>query len=418
MSLRILTGLLVAAAVIMVPVTNALLLQWWPPPDFAVHLKACSDEANDGPCVPPELFERRFGRALPSPPLAESEDAGVRAAPDAAPRLEVAGEVLAAGKIARGVGSGGVVASFGPGPGPGPFVRTIRFGGPDATPVRRHFLMINLISLALVVGVAVALMSLMLSRPFRALLAAIGDIERGTVPPAWAFTGPVEFRRVGHALEKLGHQLRSNLQERELMLAGLSHDLRSPLARIQAALELRSVDGENWSDTLRDVREIDHIVGQCIDFARDGQDEPVQNASVDSVVTAVLGAEAGTDLRLEPGAPQPLPLRIAALRRALRNLVDNARLHGRAPIVVRTNRSDGDAVICVEDAGNGIAAEAWDRLRRPFARGSSARSPGGCGLGLAIVQRVADMHGGCLRLRPVTDGQPFAIELRLPIKSA
>lgn len=411
MSLRILIGLLVAAAVVMVPATNALLLRWWPPPDFAVHLRPCDTQRpEDGPCVRADVLARRTLR-LPAPaadrrngdPVADAGRQWHGAAPQA----------------------GGLIGPLPPphtmvGSPPGgvePFVRTVRFGGADAGPVRRHFLMINLISLIVVVGAAVVLMSLMLSRPFRALLDAIGDIERGAVPPAWAFSGPVEFQRVGRALERLGRQLRSNVQERELMLAGLSHDLRSPLARIQAALELRAADGEDWSETLNDVREIDHIVGQCIDFARDGQDEPVQQASLDGIVAAALGASAGPDLRLELAVPQPLPVRVCALRRALLNLVDNARVHGQPPIVVRTYVQGGTAVLAVEDGGEGISPEAWDRLRRPFARASSARSPRGCGLGLAIVQRVADMHDGSLQLHPRSAQQRFAIALHLPLAS-
>jgi signal transduction histidine kinase len=399
-SLRVLTGLLVAVAVVLVPLTNALVMQWWPPPDFRVHVRSCSDENGaDVPCGGPESGERRFMRQREAPPGGGPGERNEP--PDLPPPPGLPG-------------FGATVAGFAGGP--GPFVRVVRFGGPDATPLRQHFLIVNLISFVLVVVLAVLAASLLLRRPFRALLAAIGDIERGASPPAWAFSGPAEFRRIGSALEQLGRQLRSNLQERELMLAGLSHDLRSPLARIQAALELRASDGESWSDTLRDVREINHIVGQCIDFARDGQDEPLQNASLDGIAAALLGADAGPDLKLDLAAPQALPLRVAAVRRALRNLVDNAHLHGALPVVVATHIDGAEAVLSVSDAGAGIAPEAWDQLRRPFARGSHARNPAGCGLGLAIVQRVAGMHGGRLCLRPAAGGRPFAIELRLPLR--
>ena len=114
---------------------------------------------------------------------------------------------------------------------------------------------------------------------------------------------------------------------------------------------------------------------------------------------------------------QALPLRVAALRRALRNLVDNARLYGAPPVVVATRIDGVEAVLSVADAGVGIAPEAWEQLRRPFARGSHARNPGGCGLGLAIVQRVAHMHGGRLCLQPASAGRPFAIELCLPLRA-
>lgn len=391
MSLRLLMGLLIAAAVALVPVANVLVLRWLPPPDLSLDLQPCSNDLPPHvPCLTDDHRPRRvFARAAdPGNPAHVDADDG----PPPAPGMPFGKPMMR-------------VINFG-----GP---NVMFGGADLQPLRRHFMMVNLISLALVVALAVLLISALLRGPFRALVAAIGDIERGATPPAWAFSGPVELRRVGHALEKLGRQLRSNLQERELMLAGLSHDIRSPLARIQAALELRAADGEHWNDTLRDVREIDHIIGQCIDYARDGQDEPLQNSSLDRVVADCLD---GAGVQLELGAPQPLPLRVGALRRALRNLVDNAGQHGRPPITVRTRIDGGMAVLSVRDRGDGIASGAWDGLLRPFARGSSARSPGGCGLGLAIVQRVAKMHGG--RVQCTHEAGTFTVELLLPVAAA
>lgn len=409
MSLRILIGLLIAAAVALVPVANVLVLRWWPPPDFSVKLQPCSDDLP--PHVPCITDDRRPRRLI----VREGEPGAPP--PDALIDVDVDGPRFVHGEAGHPVATADrrmmrVMSMGGP---------NMAFGGPDMQPLRRHFMLVNLISLALVVALAVLLVSVMLRAPFRALIGAIGDIERGAAPPAWAFSGPVEFRRVGHALEKLGRQLRSNLQERELMLAGLSHDIRSPLARIQAALELRGGDTDLWHDTLRDVREIDHIVGQCIDFARDGQDEPLQGSSLDRIVTDTLGTPdargyCSAGARLELAADQPQLLRVGALRRALRNLVDNALQHGERPVVVRTRIVGDMAELEVEDAGAGIAESAWDRLRKPFSRGSSARTPGGCGLGLAIVQRVVTTHGGQIERRRAVGGKGFRIVLRLPMQ--
>lgn len=420
MSLRLLAGLLVAAAILLTPSFSLLLLRFFPPPDVVLfNLRLCEPgerPSRDKPCVepvvpgPPGTRVQAPTGALPPPPVpAAFGTAGAAAGPEAEP-ADTAGRAPGMDVRRRpGAGLFGLQVDR-PVLG-GPFGQAHR---ENVQAVRRHFMWINLVSLCLVVGCAVLLASVALRRPLRALLAAIGDIERGATPPAWAFSGPSELKTIGQSLHRLGRQLRSNLQERELMLAGLSHDLRSPLARIQAAIELRNAEGGRWDDTLRDIREIDHIVGQCIDFARDGQDEPLQDASLDAVVHALLGrGDAQTRLVLD--APQALPLRVGALRRALRNLVDNARVHGAAPVVVSTRVDDSHAVLSVADSGEGIEAAQWPRLLRPFARGSEARSPGGCGLGLAIVQRVADLHGGELRLCPREDGQAFAIELRLPL---
>ncbi|TJY64940.1 hypothetical protein E4T66_01555 [Sinimarinibacterium sp. CAU 1509] len=379
MSLRWLIGLLVAAALLLVPLATSVLLRWSPPPDFTVRLVPCSDgvPSPDHPCIPLEEWGAR------GPSLGGGSDTQ--------PSLRMP-------------------------PHGGPQGQLFRFGGPQLSPIRRHFMVVNLISSALVVGLAIGVASMLLRRPFRAVQQAIGDIEQGAVPPAWAFSGPTELRRIGVALGRLGQQLRSNLQERDLMLAGLSHDLRSPLARIQAALELRAIDGERWDDTLHDVREIDHIVGQFIDFARDGRDEPLSRVSLDDLVRSVLRPDADAGLSLQLAAATPLQVRSSALRRALRNLVDNARTHGAEPVVVRTFIADGCACLQVEDAGAGIAVADWERLLQPFARGSVERSDGGAGLGLAIVRRVADMHGGELKMVPREREQRFVIELRIPIR--
>ncbi len=403
MSLRLLAGLLVAAAIFLSPLVSLVLLKQFPPPDITVQLSLCAEGETwqpDKPCLRggpraamlrersgPDgtVFERRVSMSSPDLTLL-------------APGMPTV--------MGMGVGAGGHPEHLG------------RFRGLDVegmAKVRSHFLWINLASLALTVGLAVLVATLALRRPFRAVLAAIGDVERGSAPPAWAFSGPTELRKIGLALTQLGAQLRGNLQERELMLAGLSHDLRSPLARIQAAIELRGDDDERWQDTLRDVQEIDHIVGQCIDFARDGQDEPQQLQSLDGVVAAALqGAQrAGVDLQL--GADWELLLRAHSLTRAIRNLIDNARRHGAEPIRVSTRISDQSAVLRVEDGGTGISPPAWAALRKPFARGNRARNPGGAGLGLAIVQRVADLHQGRLEITPRSADQPFAVELHLPL---
>jgi signal transduction histidine kinase len=395
----LLAGLLVGAAIFLSPFANVLLLRLFPPPNVTFELRFCEEGETPSPknrCLPEgpgsawlreradergQIFHRRVAVSAPA----------MGATFGAATPLMVSGSV--------------------DGPRNGP-MRHFEVEGVEA--MRSHFMWINLVSFSLVVGAAVLLASLLLRGPFRALQSAIGDIERGSPPPAWAFSGPTELKTVGQALTRLGLQLRSNLQERELMLAGLSHDLRSPLARIQAALELRSDGGEDWRDTLRDVEEIDHIVGQCIDYARDGQDESPQALPLDSVVAAALQTRRrdGVELRLD--APAELPLRPQSLARAVRNLVDNACRHGAPPVRVSTRIVDDYAVLRVEDGGGGIAPQAWSTLRKPFARGSRARNPGGAGLGLAIVQRVTDMHDGRLVLVPRDAGTAFAVELYLP----
>ncbi|NGY06948.1 ATP-binding protein [Solimonas terrae] len=405
MSLRVLLGLLVAAAVVMVPTINLALLQLFPPPEVAIHIRSCG---------PDELPQDERGGCVHVNPDG-SVDRVLRMRPGGGDHLFAFSTHRLPPDDPRVVTPDG-----GPPPiehRPGEHHGPSTFGAApfEFGEIRAHFLWINFASLGIVVLLAVLAFSLIVRWPIRGLLSAIEDIEHGSVPAAGGMAAPSELRQIGAALHRLARQLRGSTQEREMMLAGMSHDLRSPLARIQAAIELRARPGDDWTPVLRDVREIDHIIGQCIDYVRDGQDEATTLISLDEVVRAVLHDPDDAVVECDLAAPQLLPLRRQSLMRALRNLIDNANAHGASPIRLGT-RSDGQAVtVTIEDHGPGIDAAHWERLLKPFAQGSRARNPGGAGLGLAIVQRVAQQHGGALTMRAAKDGQPFAIELRLPL---
>ncbi|WP_051361933.1 ATP-binding protein [Solimonas soli] len=423
MSLRWWLGLFVAAAVVAVPTVNWMLLRLFPPPSVSLHLSGCapgeSREASSGSCLRAPA-DHADGH-LPGGPLSggvspfrpETRKAGDRGGPppppDRDPRspppdAEPGGPL---GESALGASAFSPLIASGRGPEP-----------PEFAALRRHFLWINIVSLGIVVVLAMVAFTLIVRWPVRGLLQAIEDIEHGGVPSAGGMVAPSELRQIGVALHRLARQLRGNTQERELMLAGMSHDLRSPLARIQAAVELRARPDEDWAPVLRDVQEINHIVGQCIDFVRDGRDEPTVSLSLDDLVRGVLRQPADAGVQLDLRASLPLRLRRQSLSRALRNLLDNAALHGASPIRVSTRAENEMATLTVEDAGPGIEPGQWEQLLKPFAQGSRARNPGGAGLGLAIVQRVAEQHGGDLRMRPACKNQAFAITLRVPSAAA
>lgn len=374
-------ALMVAAAVVLVPTVNVALLGIFPPPmpQFEPHL--CPPGEPD--CKPPP---RGHGEGPP-------------------PRARM----LFNGAALQGFHLGGSEREGAP-----PGVDRAQYAA-DFGALRSHFLWINLASLSLVLLASVLLIGLMLRWPIRGLLTAIEDIEHGSVPAAGGLMAPSELRQIGQALHRLAKQLRSATQERELMLAGMSHDLRSPLARIQAAIELRARPEEDWQPVLRDVREIDHIIGQCIDFVRDGQDEAPTSVVPDRLVLDLLRGDADREVQLDLGAPEAVPLRRQSVLRALRNLLDNAQVHGAPPVTIRTRHEAGMVSFSVEDGGSGIDATHWQRLRQPFAQGARARHPGGAGLGLAIVQRVAERHGGSFELAERDGASGTCLVLRLPV---
>ena len=238
----------------------------------------------------------------------------------------------------------------------------------------------------------------------------------GEVPELSTESAPVEIRELAHQFTELARQ-RGEIDElRRTMLAGISHDLRSPLARIRMAAELLS-DDEGVADRRetisRNVRLADRLLGSFIDFAR-AEDEPVTGCvDLCALVRAVAHGEPDVKIAELPRLPQWLaPASAVALERALRNLLDNARHHGKAPICLALRSNELGSVLSVRDHGPGIAAEAQDAMLQPFMRGESSRHAAGTGLGLAIVQRTALRHGGSVVM--VDAGPGLRVELRLP----
>jgi two-component system OmpR family sensor kinase len=197
------------------------------------------------------------------------------------------------------------------------------------------------------------------------------------------------------------------------LLANVSHELRSPLARLRLALALLPRDGPTearLADAERDLAELDGLIDDVLATARlEATGLPTRLAEVD--VGALLAglaerarhdpAVAGQAVRVSEGPPLMLVADEALLRRALWNLVENAAKYGAPPITLAAAR-DGDRVaLSVADEGPGIAPQARERVLDPFYRLDTARTPGGTapagvGLGLTFAQRVAEVHGGTI----------------------
>jgi two-component system, OmpR family, osmolarity sensor histidine kinase EnvZ len=204
-------------------------------------------------------------------------------------------------------------------------------------------------------------------------------------------------------------------RERAMVLAGISHDLRTPLSRLRLALEMSGADPATTEAMSADIAEIDAVIGQFLDFAR-GEDESMAEGDLNALAAEVVEGyrKRDTDIVFRPGALRPLRFAPQALRRAIANLIDNALHYAREPLEVATRRDGERALLEVMDRGPGVPPEQAERLKRPFTRLDEARSgPGGAGLGLAIVERVARAHGGKLELLPREGGGLLArISLR------
>ena len=249
-----------------------------------------------------------------------------------------------------------------------------------------------------------------IARPLAALTRAAARIGRGEVHQPLAEEGPRELRTLGAAFNRMARDLESMERERAMVLAGISHDLRTPLSRMRLALEMSGATKDEMRGDLgamvTDIEEIDAIIGQFLDFAR-GVNEEKARQDLRELIHEVAEhyTRLGKKIFLKDNGALPFPFARMAVRRAVSNLVDNALRYAGEPIEIELEKNSGSAVIEVRDRGPGIPAAETERLKRPFTRLDAARSgPAGAGLGLAIVERVARAHGGTLELAPREGG--------------
>ena len=245
------------------------------------------------------------------------------------------------------------------------------------------------------------------ARPLDKLAQAAQQIGRGVMPQPLPEHGAQEIVAVARAFNQMSADLDANERERALVLAGISHDLRTPLARMRLAAEL-SVDKTLRDGLTADVEQMDAVIQQFLDYARLDENERSEvpslrpNEAAVSTDLPTLVQEAAQPFKAQARSLvldlQPVPhifVKPLLLKRALANLLDNAIKYGSGEITVQL-RQEGDRVIlAVADRGAGIPAGQREAVKRPFVRLENARSnTTGSGLGLAIVERAARLHGG------------------------
>lgn len=267
----------------------------------------------------------------------------------------------------------------------------------------------------IVVLVAAALGARVLTRPLERLAHNTAALLNGEPADTLLRGSPREVRSLAAAIGDAGERLRDAARERELMLAGVSHDLRTPLARLRIALELGDADDPaRRSAMVDDLEQLDSALEQCLAFVRDGRDEALRHVDIAAIAGQLIGLRAQPDeWRLDAPPSMRANVRPTLIRRALANLLDNAERHGAAPFELKVGRNGGELQAAVCDRGPGVDEELLGRLGRPFLRGDAARGGGGSGLGLSIVARIAQLHGGALDIANREDGG-FTACLRIP----
>jgi len=256
-----------------------------------------------------------------------------------------------------------------------------------------------------------------LTAPLRRLAAAAPDIAAGAEPPPLAANAAQELHDLDRALAQAASDVRAAARDRELMLAALSHDMRTPLARVRLQLELsQAIAPLERAGIEQDIEEIDALIEQFIGYVRDGRDEPGEDVDLAALLHQIGDAEARAGFSWTVVAPDSCLLRVKplALRRALGNLIANAQRHGAAPFRMTLHHAGSRAIIEVSDGGKGIDAQLLPHLGEPFHRGNPARGGAGSGLGLGSVKRVASQHGGSVEFANSEAGG-FVARLVLPL---
>jgi two-component system osmolarity sensor histidine kinase EnvZ len=249
---------------------------------------------------------------------------------------------------------------------------------------------------ALLVLTGAAMFARRLTAPLAALVAATDRIAQGERVMVNTTSGPSEVRSLGAAFQSMSHRLAELDEQRELMLAGLSHDLRSPLARLRVAVELLDTRDTVLTEQMAgEIEEIDRMVGQFLHYVRAGYREtPVEGCLDDIVQESLTRHHRGEKLQLDLNAAEPRLLAVESVRHVLLNLVQNALEYGQVPVTIRTRLAPGRLSISVEDSGHGIPEREWQEALRPFHRLRATPGTGHTGLGLATVERlVRACHG-------------------------
>lgn len=284
-----------------------------------------------------------------------------------------------------------------------------------------------------------------LNRPLRKLQqAATNYIRLGTATTLPTNSGTTEIRRVNMAFNRLFSTLSQAQKERTIMLAGISHDLRTPLTRMRLTAEM--LPDEFFREGLiYDIEDMDAILEQFISFMKDGSDEAVSLTNLDNIFREVMVQFAPLEFIYQTDGLREVAVRPLSIKRLIINLIVNAQRYGKPPIYLTATiiptfnsqevdpddetsvstpgmvrKAKEQLIICVRDCGPGVANDQLERIMQPFERGESARTTQGSGLGLAIVQRITGLHHGtveainhpggglqvCVRIPLVSQSQP------------
>lgn len=252
-------------------------------------------------------------------------------------------------------------------------------------------------------------------RPIRRLAAAAERFGRGLDVGRFKPEGATEVRRAGFEFNRMRERITRQMEQRTEMLAGVSHDLRTPLTRFKLQLAMMG-DRPEVAELQADVAEMEAMLAAYLSFVRGEGAEPARDCDLAQILEEVVEAarRSGATIALDIADPMPVTLKLAAIRRALDNLVGNACRHGDRVAVSGRSRP-GSVEVLIDDDGPGIPEARREEAFKPFKRLDPSRNSatGGVGLGLAVARDLVRGHGGDIWLDQSPMGGLRAV-VRLP----
>ena len=259
------------------------------------------------------------------------------------------------------------------------------------------------------------------NRPLITLEKAAQGVGRGEIPPPLPVQGAQEIRSVTRAFNQMSKGIQELEEDRALLMAGISHDLRTPLTRIRLATEMMSPeDGYLAEGIISDTEECNEIISQFMDYLKPVDRDSFQAVFVDDIAREVSSSEGGYEVQIETDISESMKPALGnpiEMKRAVSNLVVNALRYGNGWVKVSTGMTANNklAWVTVEDNGPGIPQDQVGKLFEPFTRGDTARGSEGTGLGLAIVKRIVSQHQGAVVVNNRSEGGLKA-QISFPVK--
>jgi two-component system osmolarity sensor histidine kinase EnvZ len=258
-----------------------------------------------------------------------------------------------------------------------------------------------------------------LNSPLKSLQHAAIDVARGDFHEPLSERGTSEVVAVTQAFNHMSASIKQLEENRNLLIAGISHDLRTPLTRIRLASEMMSSEDEFLKDGIEgDIDDMNNIIDQFIDYIRHDNKDKRELLNINQIIKEVIHIETPPDRAINfiPSQCPKIPLIQVSIRRAIANLIQNALRYTSDDIEIFTgvDAKKKSVYFIVSDHGDGIPKGDIENLFQPFTQGDSARGGEGSGLGLAIIKRIIMGHDGKIELRNKEEGG-LAAKVYLPL---